>query len=79
MNLLKLKHGAGGFYFSTTNDKGNTRFGEAKKKAIIDAIQDSCSDGVYQQPSGKIIKQLLNGCSQNLVHDKNTNEFYFSS
>ena len=75
MELLKLKHAAGGFKFSTS-EKGNTRFCEAKKEAIVKAIQDSWSEGVYQTIDGKIKKQLLNGAALYLTKDI-TGKFYF--
>lgn len=60
-DIVKKEHGAGGYYFSLTTKKGNTRYGAAKKKAIINALQDSWVEGVYLTTTGKLIKQLLNG------------------
>ncbi len=79
MELIKSKHAAGGFIFSTTTGKGNTKFGEAKKEAIVKAIQDSWSEGVYQTTDGKVKKQLLNGSSEFLSKDTETGKFQFTS
>lgn len=78
MELLKSKHAAGGFIFKTTEGNGNTKFGDAKKEAIVKAIQDSWSEGVYQTTDGKIKKQLLNGSAQFLTKDNETGEYYFA-
>ena len=59
--LLKQTNCAGGFQFFITENKGNTRFGASKQKAIIEAIQDSNTEGVYQTTTGKIKVQKLNG------------------
>lgn len=74
--LLKTKHGAGGFKFSLTENKGNTRLGLLKRVAIIRAIQDSWTEGVYQTQSGLIKRQLLNGNAQYLT--KENGKYYFS-
>lgn len=63
-NIIKSKHGAGGFVLRLTEGKGNTRFGEAKKKAIISALQDSWTEGVYVTTDGKVKRQLLNGTNE---------------
>lgn len=76
--LLKKQHGAGGFKFFLTENKGNTRFGEAKQKAIIKAIADSWTEGVYQTAKGKIKRQLRNGNAQFLLFDRETGEYFFS-
>jgi hypothetical protein len=59
-NIKKSKHGAGGFILSLS-ESGNTRFGESKKRAIIEALQDSWTEAVYITTRGKIKRQLLNG------------------
>jgi hypothetical protein len=66
-NLIKKQHGAGGFIFSLTAEKGNTRLGKLKKTAIINALNDSWTEGVYETTKGEIIRQLLNGNSERLV------------
>ena len=66
-DLMKKQHGAGGFYFSLTAEKGNTRLRELKKAAIINALNDSCTDGVYQTTKCEIIRQLRNGSTERLV------------
>ncbi len=66
-NLMKKQHGAGGFYFSLTAEKGNTRLGELKKSAIINALNDSWTEGVYETTKGEIIRQLLNGSTETLI------------
>lgn len=67
MNILKKRHGAGGFELSLTNGKGNARYGARKKSAIIKALQDTLwTDGVFVTPCGKIIRQLRNGTSQRI-------------
>lgn len=77
-DLAKREHGAGGYTLYVTNEKGNTRFGDAKKKAIIQAIEDSWTEGVYQTATGKIKRQLLNGNAQFLLFDRETGEYFFS-
>lgn len=77
-NLVKRQHGAGGFQFFTNEIKGNTRLGEEKQKAIIKAIEDSWTEGVYQTTTGKIKRQLLNGNAQFLTKDSETSGYYFS-
>ena len=77
-NLVKKQHGAGGFQFFTTESKGNVRLGEAKQLAIIAAIEDSWTEGVYQTTTGNIKRQLLNGCAQFLTKEYKTGEYYFS-
>lgn len=59
--LLKTQHGAGGFVLSVTSGKGNTRFSSARKKIIIQAIEDSWTDACYMRTDGKIVRTLLNG------------------
>ena len=78
MELLKSKHAAGGFIFKTTEGKGNTKFGDAKKKAIIDALNSSWTEGVYLTTTGKLIQQMLNGTSKELTKDSETGEYYFA-
>jgi len=53
----QLKH-------KTYNDEKFTRYGEAKKQAIINALEDSYTEGIYLTSNGKIKRQLLNGTSQ---------------
>lgn len=77
-NLIKQQHGAGGFQFFTTGNKGNTRLSEAKKTAIIKAIKDSWTEGVYQTTTGQIKRQLRNGNAQFLLFDRETGEYFFS-
>ena len=77
-NLVKQQHGAGGFQFFITENKGNTKFVEAKQTAIIKAIEDSWTEGVYQTATGSIKRQLLNGNAQFLIFDRETGEYYFS-
>jgi hypothetical protein len=64
MNIIKQPHGAGGYTLKLTNDKGNTRFGNSKKKAIIEALQASDTEGVYITTKKEVIRQLLNGSKQ---------------
>ena len=71
-------HGAGGFKFFLSERKGNTRLGEAKQAAIINAVEDSWTEGVYQTTTGQIKRQLLNGNAQFLTFDRETGEYYFS-
>ena len=56
-----------------------TRLGELKKTAIINALNNSWVDGVYQTEKGKIICQLLNGNTQTLtlVRKEDGNEEYY--
>lgn len=65
-DLIKTEHEAGGFKFSLTNKKGNTRYGAEKKRAIITALEDSWTEGVYLTTTGKIKRQLLNGNAEYL-------------
>lgn len=64
MNIIKQPHSAGGYTLKLTNDKGNTRFGDRKKKAIIEALQDSWTEGVYITTKKQVVRQLLNGTKQ---------------
>ena len=77
-NLVKQQHGAGGFKFFVSENKGNTRFGEAKQTAIIKAVEDTWTEGVYQTTTGSIKRQLLNGNAEFLKKDSETGEYYFS-
>jgi len=77
-NLVKKQHGAGGFYFFISENKGNTRFCEAKQTAIIKAVKDSWSEGVYETPAGRIKRQLLNGNAEFLEKNPETGKYYFS-
>jgi len=77
-NLVKQQHGAGGFQFFVSENKGNTRLGEAKQTAIIKAVQHSWTEGVYQTTVGDIKRQLLNGNAEFLTKDSETGEYYFS-
>ena len=63
--IVKKKHGAGGYVFSLA-EKGNTRFGDKKKKAIVKALQHPWTEGVYQTEKGEVIRQLLNGNSEKI-------------
>ena len=79
-DLIKKQHGAGGFKFNLTPEKGNTRLGVLKKTAIINALNDSWTEGVYETTKGEIIRQLLNGNTQTLtlVHEEDgSKEYYF--
>lgn len=78
MNIIKQPHGAGGYILKLTNDKGNTRFGDAKKKAIIAALQASDTEGVYITMKNKIKRQLMNGVAESLVKTKEDG-YYFAS
>lgn len=77
-NLVKIQHGAGGFQFYLSEHKGNTGLGKVKQKAIIEALQDSWTEGVYQTTSGKIKRQLLNGNAEFLTLDRKLGIYYFS-
>lgn len=78
-NLVKQHHRAGGFKFFTSKDKGNTRLGVAKQTAIIKTVEDYFStEGVYETPTGRIKRQLLNGNAEFLKLDRETGEYYFS-
>lgn len=78
-NLVKQQHRGGGFQFFTSKDKGNTRLGVAKQKEIIKTVEDYFStEGVYQTPTGRIKRQLLNGNAEFLKLDRETGEYYFS-
>lgn len=66
MDIIKTKHGAGGFKISLTKDKGNTRFGAEKKAAIIQHLNSSWTEGVYITTKGEVIAQLLNGNSETI-------------
>ena len=76
-NLLKSKQGAGGYQFFTTEKKGNSRLSEVKQIAIIKAIEDSYSEGVYQTTDGSIKRQLLNGTATFLTLNKEDGKYYF--
>jgi len=77
-NLFKHQHGAGGFQFFITENKGNTRLGKIKQTVIIEAIEDSWTEGIYQITNGKIKRQLLNGNAEFLTLDRVTGEYFFS-
>lgn len=77
-NLIKQQHGAGGFQFFTSENKGNTRLKKAKQIAIINAIEDSWTEGVYETTTGQIKKQLLNGNAEFLTLNRESSEYYFS-
>ena len=76
-NLVKVAHSAGGFQFFITENKGNSRLSKEKQEIIINALKDSCTEGVYQLPNGTIKKQLLNGNAKYLVHDYQNNCYSF--
>ena len=78
-DLMKKKYGAGGFKFYLTPEKGNTRLGVLKKTAIINALNESWTEGVYETTKGEIIRQLLNGNTQTLtlVREEGNREYYF--
>lgn len=69
-DLLKVKHAAGGFSFTTTDKKGNTRYGEEKKASILIALKENHTEGVYLTTNNDIKRQLLNGSSQ-ILNSKN--------
>lgn len=77
-DLMKKQHGAGGFKFYLTSERGNTRLGVLKKTAIINALNDSWTDGVYETTKGEIIRQLLNGNTQTLtlIREEDGNKEY---
>jgi len=77
-NLIKTKNAAGGFQFSVSRNKGNTGLGEEKQKAIIDAVQDIWTEGVYQNSREEILRHLLNGNTQYLTKDVEDNIYYFA-
>ena len=62
-DIKKSKHGAGGYVLSLS-EKGNTRFGTKRKAAIISALKDSWTEGVYITTTGVVKRQLLNGVSE---------------
>lgn len=64
MNIIKQPHAAGGFTLKLTKEKGNTRFGDNKKKEIIEALQASDTEGVYITTKNRVVRQLLNGTKQ---------------
>lgn len=64
MNIIKQPHGAGGYTLKLTNEKGNTRFGDSKKKAIVEALQASDTEGVYITTKNEVVRVLLNGTKQ---------------
>lgn len=66
MNILKQPHGAGGYTLKLTEQKGNTHFGDAKKKVIIEALRASDTEGVYITTKNEVVRQLLNGTKQKL-------------
>lgn len=76
--LTKKRHSAGGFQFSLTSEKGNTRLGAAKQTAIVTAVEHQWTEGVYQTTTGRIKRQLLNGNAEFLTLDRETGEYYFS-
>lgn len=79
-DLMKKKYGAGGFKFYLTPEKGNTRLGVLKKTAIINALNDSWTEGVYETTKGEIIRQLLNGNKETLTlirEEDGSKEYYF--
>ena len=63
-NLVKKQQGAGGFQFALSTEKGNTRYGNEKQNAIIEALENSNTEGVYLTTKGQIKRQMLNGNSQ---------------
>lgn len=77
--LMRSKNAAGGSKFiSVVNpERANTRFSGAKKRAIIAAIEDTYTEGVYQTKKGYIKRQLLNGCAEYLEKDPETGEYFF--
>lgn len=76
-DISKQPHGAGGYVLRITNaSKGNTRFGDSKKKAIIKALQDSWTEGVYITTDNKVVRQLLNGVKEDLT--KTEDGYFFS-
>jgi hypothetical protein len=79
LDVAKRQHAAGGYTLYITNEKGNTRFSDAKKKAIIEAVNDSWTEGVYITSYKQVIRQLLNGVTESLQKDNETGEFYFTS
>jgi hypothetical protein len=63
-DIIKQPHGAGGFTLMLTEKEGNTRFGDTKKKVIIEALQASDTEGVYITTNNQVVRQLLNGSKQ---------------
>jgi hypothetical protein len=71
--LVKKQHAAGGFILLISEQKKcNLCFGEAKQRAIIKAIEDSWTEGVYMFKNRRIKRQLLNGTCEFLNRN---NEF----
>lgn len=60
-NLIKTPHAGGGWQFHLSDKKDNTRLGDAKRKAIIEALQNDNTEGVYLTTTGLYKVQLLNG------------------
>lgn len=79
MDILKQPHGAGGYTLSLTNDKGNTKFADAKKKAIIEALQASDTEGVYITTTNKVVRQLLNGVTESLTKTEEDGYYFEQS
>lgn len=77
-NLIKTKNAAGGFQFSVSENKGNTRLGEEKKKAIIATVKDIWTESVYQDSKGEIFRLLINGNTQYLRKDFEDRIYYFA-
>ena len=76
-NLKMTKLAAGGFRFLITKNEGNVRLGKLKQKAIINAIENSWTEGVYKTTNKSIKRQLLNGSSQFLMKDRETGIYCF--
>jgi hypothetical protein len=63
-NLIKEKHGAGGYVFKMKKEKSNVRYSDEKRAAIIAALMDRDTDCVLLTDRGDIKRQLLNGSCQ---------------
>jgi len=67
----------GGYLFGITDSKGNTRLSDAKKEAIINAIESSWTYLVGQTEKGLIMRKLLSGNTEYLKRDKESGKYYF--
>jgi hypothetical protein len=77
LDIIKKKNYAGGYNLFVTEGKGNTRFGEDKKKEIVNAILDSHTQGVYITSKNIVKRQLMNGVAQFLTLDREEYTYYF--
>jgi hypothetical protein len=75
--LKKIKQSAGGYKFYITNENGNVKLGEGKQNAILNALEDSDTEGVYEKQNKEIIRLILNGNVQHLILDNEDRKYYF--